>query len=501
MWCLSGKESVKMNPRRFGWVGMTWLVLPVLLVLVVGSHVQGETVPTKKWTMRYDGPLHQDSFSYEYSTLLLALFPFVEPSFKLMAVDANGDMYITGTTITEKLYDIVTIKINKADGSIAWKTIYDGGHSYSEYPAGIALDKDGDVYVTGVTGTENVTSDIVTIKYNGTKGNIVWDQTYAGDSDFLDGATGIAVDSQKNVYVCGFTGYTDKIMNTKIPRFDYLTLKYNGSGVFQWAKTYNGPDNLWDVATAITIGPGKNVYVTGASLSVKTQVDIATIKYSPGGKKVWAKIYDGPGHTFDVGRAIAVNASGNTYVTGESSIDGIQALVTMKYDDVATNNLPLWAKHYKDPKGNSFSWGRALELDVNGAPHATGDLQGSAGIDYLTIKYSPGTGKQTWAKTYNGPATDGNDQVRSIALDSVGNVYVTGSSMGSAGNDDIATVKYAAANGAKCWVVRYDNKPAMDYDGGVAVAVYGDKTVYVAGESTGKSTDLDMVVIRYNQAP
>jgi hypothetical protein len=513
MWWLREKEGVKRNPKRFGWVGMTWLVLPVLLVLTTVAHVHGETAPTKKWAMRWNGSLSSaDGFSAEYSAALSLMFMFyvvpVEPNLKLMAVDGNGYVYITGSTLTNNAYDIVTMKINKANGKILWKMIFDGGQSVSEFPAGIALDSNGDVYVTGVTGTQNVTSDIVTIKYTGSNGAKEWDIKYKGSSNYLDGATGIAVDSKKNVYVCGFTGYKEKL--TGIPMFNYLTLKYNGIGEFQWANIYQAPKNSLNVATAITVGPGNNVYVTGVTASLQNSSDILTIKYSPAGKELWKKTYDGPAHMSDVGRAIAVDASKNVYIAGESSIDGIQALVTLKYDDVATNPNTVWAKHYKDPKGNNFfSFARAMVLDAKGAPHVTGDVDGNSGYDYLTIKYNPNTGKQIWAKTYSGPATAGNDQVRSIALDSIGNAYVTGSSKGSSDNEndfDIATVKHAAANGAKCWAVRYNNKAAKDFDGGVAVAVYDNEadntvSVYVAGDSMGTDTNSDIVVIRYDQAP
>jgi hypothetical protein len=67
--------------------------------------------------------------------------------------------------------------------------------------------------------------------------------------------------------------------------------------------------------------------------------------------------------------------------------------------------------------------------------------------------------------------------------------------MGTAGNEDFATVKYAATNGAKLWAVRYNNGDTKDYDGAVGVAVF-NTIVYVAGESMGKTTDLDLAVIR-----
>jgi hypothetical protein len=61
------------------------------------------------------------------------------------------------------------------------------------------------------------------------------------------------------------------------------------------------------------------------------------------------------------------------------------------------------------------------------------------GSDYLTMKYSS-AGVLVWTNTYNGSA-NGDDQANALAVDSVGNVFVTGSSWNGT-NSDIATIKY-----------------------------------------------------------
>jgi hypothetical protein len=504
MSCLRRQKGAKINGKVFARFVRVLLVVLVLGVWTGESFVHAETA-SAKWVKRYDGALHlTDSMNAEYSALFLALFPFLDPNFRLMAADPSGNIFVTGTTMTSNQYDIVTMKFQRTagtdDGKIAWKNIYDRGVMVNEFPAGITMDTEGNVYVTGISGTDDVTSDVVTFKVNGATGKIIWKQVYDGPGKYLDGPTGIAVDKNKNVYVCGFTASQDPV--TKIPKYNYLTLKYNSAGIFQWAKCYDGPNNKWDMATAIAVDNSGYVYVTGAStaaVSLKSGVDIVTIKYSPAGSSIWTKIYDGPAHYFDVGRAIAVDSvNKRIFVTGESSIDAVQAMVTLQYDDVKTNTSPVWATHYKDPKGDFFSWGKALVLDAKGKPYAVGDVDNANGNDYLTIKYNPTTGKQIWAKNYNGPNTDSNDTVGSIAVDSLGNVVVTGTSTGKAGNQDVATVKYSSADGARNWAVRYNNAAVPDYDGGVAVAVYKDKTVYVAAESEGKSTDTDIALIRYN---
>ena len=87
---------------------------------------------------------------------------------------------------------------------------------------------------------------------------------------------------------------------------------------------------------------------------------------------------------------------------------------------------------------------------------------------------------QIWAQFYDGFGA--NNQPYALAVDSVGNLLVTGSSANASGNDDIYTVKYDAATGQVLWSVRYDGPFGGD-DRGTGVAVDGQNNVVVTGYS------------------
>jgi hypothetical protein len=111
---------------------------------------------------------------------------------------------------------------------------------------------------------------------------------------------------------------------------------------------YNGPGNGPDTVSAIAIDASGNVFVTGSSDGLGGNLDYVTIKYSAG-RQQWVARYNGPGHIADLATAMAVDNLGNVYVTG---------------------------------------WSYA-------APN-------SSGVDYATIKYNS-SGEEEWVARYNGP--------------------------------------------------------------------------------------------------
>jgi len=365
-----------------------------------------------------------------------------------------------------------------------WVARYDGPAYGGDGAEDIAVDASGNIYVTGYSQGSGTDNDYATLKYN-PSGTQLWAKRYNGPGNGVDCAAAIAVDGSGNVYVTGQC-------KTSGSGYDFATIKYNTNGKQLWVKTYNGPGSSDDMARAIAVDGSGNVYVTGLSKGSGTDFDFATIKFDKAGAVIWARRYDGVSHGPDVAAAIAVDGSGNVYVTGDSQGSGKTSdFATVKY---SPSGQQLWAQRYNGP-GNDSDGAVAITVDRSGNPIVAGWSKGSGtDFDYAAIKYSP-KGKRLWAQRYNGPG-NGTDIAQAVTVDGSNNVCVTGYSKGSGTDYDFATVKYNAS-GARLWAKRY-NGSANSEDLAWAMTVDGSGNIIVVGESARANNTRDYATVKYS---
>src|SRR6185503_2681231 len=143
-----------------------------------------------------------------------------------------------------------------------------------------------------------------------------------------------------------------------------------------------------DIPHSMVVDAAGNVYVTGESLAPVTGLDYATIKYNRKGQRLWVARYDSPApaNAPDRGNAVAVDASGNVYVTGESDDLGTETdYATVKYNK---SGVEQWVARYNDP-ANAFDQATGVAVDTAGNVHVSGSSAyvGGAGRIWTTIKY------------------------------------------------------------------------------------------------------------------
>jgi hypothetical protein len=261
-----------------------------------------------------------------------------------------------------------------------------------------------------------------------------------------------------------------------------------------WVRRYNGTGNGQDVSDALAVDSAGNTYVTGRSIGSGTNTDYATIKYYPNGDTAWLRRYGATSDDFeDNPWDIAVDVYGNVFVTGQGFVPGSDFdAATIKYYPTGET---AWVRTYDGPI-NSVDGGIVLAIDGLGNIFVTGDSYGDGiGFDYVTLKYYP-SGDTAWIRRYNGVA-DGHDYGRAMAIDSHANVFASGTSYDEIQQDwDYATVKYDSS-GNRLWVARY-NGTGNGYDWVQAMVTDEHGNVYVTGYSFGDGTDYDWATVKYD---
>ncbi|MBK8551922.1 MAG: SBBP repeat-containing protein [Ignavibacteria bacterium] len=439
----------------------------IIIILTILAFSNSKSQLNEQWIMSYNGPGN---------------FADVAVSVK---VDDLKNVYVAGSSIGSGTQaDFATIKYNNA-GSQQWVARYNGTGNGVDIVSEMTTDNQGNVYVTGVTLTAAASNDYATVKYN-SNGVQQWVALYNGLGGGIDNSKAIVTDNSGNVYVTGFS------YGGPATSYDYATIKYNSSGVQQWAVRYNGPGNNSDEAKSITIDANQNVYVTGQTMGIGTASDFTTVKYNSSGVLQWEVRYNGPGNGIDIAHCVRVDVNENVYVTGYSRGSGNYDYATLKYDQAGNE---LWVSRYNGVvNANDIPTGMAL--DNSGNVYITGVTNNDGGgtlSNYATIKYDS-SGASQWTAIYNGPSNN-NDSATSIILDDSGKVYVTGKSTGVSSSQDFATIQYSS-DGIQNYFARYNGSNNLrDVPNDICVDNYGN--TYITGSVNGSGSTEDFGTIKY----
>lgn len=403
------------------------------------------------------------------------------------------------------------------------------GGSNLDFGRAIAVDAAGSAYVAGFTfSTDFPTLNAIrkpsaggskafVAKLNAA-GTALLYSTYLGGSG-SDAATSIAVDASDNAYLTGDTTSADfptlnAFQKTYSGNSDAFVSKLDAMGSALLYSTYLGGSNA-DEGTGIAVDAGGNAYVTGRTTSANFPTaspaqakyagndDGFVTKLSSVGALVYSTYLGGSGN--DDGLAIAVDPSGNVYVTGDTSSDnfptlkamqaaragGLDAFVT-KLD--ATGSLAY--STYLGGSGDDNGFG--IAVDALGNSYVTGNTASSdfptmnpqqaanaGGIDAFVAKLNP-AGSLVYS-TYLGGSAE--DDGTGIAADKSGNAYVTGFSA-SPNFATMSPLQAANAGGFDAFVTKLDVAGLLVYstylggsnqDFAFGIAVDGLGSAYVTG--------------------
>ena len=433
-----------------------FIVLALTLMLTHNAFAQ-----TVAWTDAYNGTIEN------------------KDRFVAAVVDGSGNTFATGYAFrTSNDRDVAVVKYSTA-GAIVWQRTYTTPSDNTDEGNAIALDASGNVYVAGVADR-----NMLLLKLSAA-GDTVWSRRYNGTGGGYDEAIALAIDGGGNIVI---TGKSDRDASTTL-NYDYVTVKYNASGVQQWAQSYNGSGNTEDVPYDIAVDASSNVYVTGKASNI-ADFDIITLKYNASGVQQFAKLIDS-GNGDEVANDIEVSGS-NFYITGEyASTTTNDDYLTVKYD--LAGNV-VWNKIFD---GGDDDRASEVKADASGNVYVSGRSEDANAIyNVVTIKYNA-AGTQQWFNTYDNLGRE--DRPYDMVVDGSGNAYVAAESSIYSATDtigDVITLKINAGGATQVWARVYADTGNGD-DGGRAIGIDASGNVYTVGYGL-TANQTDGLVIKYN---
>jgi hypothetical protein len=219
--------------------------------------------------------------------------------------------------------------------NLTWNTFLGGTSSDQGY--GIALDESGNVFVAGVSNATwgspvrahaGGQSDAFVAKLD-SSGNLIWNTFLGGGGQDVGYGHAIAVDVSGNAYVVGYSDSTWGLpVNAYAGDYDAFVAKVDSNGNLTWNTFLGSSDqsnlNKGDIGRAIAVDGSGNVYVTGYSWDTwgspicaytSDRRDAFAAKLDGSGNLTWNTFLGSGGDDFGYG--IAVDESGNSYVAGE----------------------------------------------------------------------------------------------------------------------------------------------------------------------------------------
>ena len=457
-----------------------------------------------------------------------------------IAVDTSGNIYVTGysnqawgctVSCTQRSFssgwDGFAAKIDGSTAGLVWNTFL-GGDNF-DYGYGIAVDAAGsNVYVTGYSraawtcAVTPCTGKAYTGDYDAFAAELYASTGILARNTFLGGSStdngyGIAVGADGYVYVAGNSGTnwsctpTNCTVHFYTAGQDAFAVKLESNIALDNWNTFLGGGGE-DIGYAISLDGSGNVYVTGYSEAPWTCSPVActhrayassgdafVAKLNPSGGLMWNTFLGG--NDSDIGRGIAVDASGNLYVTGGSNsswgspvrpFSGGGKAFAAKLD--SSGGL-IWNTFLG---GAGYDSGYGIAVDGSGQLYVAGTsnsgwscspaactVRAYAGSEEaFAAKLVASTGTLTW-NAFLGSSD--NDYGMGVAADGSGNVYVTGYSYASWGNP-----VRLFGGGLDAFAAKLDSSGGLTWntflggsgnDFGSGIAVDGNGNVYVTGDS------------------
>ncbi len=366
------------------------------------------------------------------------------------------------------------------------------GTSFLAESKSVAVDTSGNVYISGYTegdlGATNAGGDDAFLSKFDSSGNELW-TTQIG-TIFGDMSNSVAVDASGNVYISGETA-GDLGGTGNAGDYDAFLSKFDPDDGHELWTTQIGADS-YDNSWSVAVDASGNAYVSGdthgdlGGTGNAGSSDAFLSKFDTSGHELWTTQIGTS--AVDISKSVAVDASGNVYISGYTAGDlggtgnaGDYDAFLSKFD--SDDGHELWTTQIGT---SSRDMGRSVAVNASGDVYISGSTYGDLGgtgnageIDAFLSKFDPDDGHELWTTQIG---TSSSDSSYSVVVDASGNVYISGDTAGelggsNAGGPDAFLSKFDSA-GNEVWTTQIGTGD-HDYSRSVAVDASGD--VYISG--------------------
>ena len=446
------------------------------VVLMTMSTLVGAQIPNLSWST-YHGGANEDSF-------------------RDMAIDALGNVYVVGSTRSTNaiatagsyqptIAGATDVYISKydTDGNRIWATYFGG--SADDVGQSIDLDASGNIFITGLTFSSNGIATVGTHQTNNNgngdtflakfsnNGIKIWG-SYLGGENF-DFANDIEIDNAGNPIIIGWTNSINNIstigsfQDTYSGQDDVLFAKFDTNGQLQWSSYFGGVG--FDTGLQVESDGVGNIIISGWTSSMSniatpsgiqtiyggSTADVFLAVFDGNGNRIWATYYGGSGN--DYSDALFVTAGGDIYLSGSTdspnniaSPSAFQPNIAGGYDTFlarfSNTGTKYWSTYFGGNNHDTayrlrlgsdaglYVLGHTLSTDVMGTSGAF-QINKSGGQDVFLSKFE-NDGSLLWSTYYGG---DANDFGYGLVLNANDDIFINGNTEGSSNLSTIGVVQ------------------------------------------------------------
>ena len=430
-----------------------------LFLLAVLALPGTASAQTQRWVYTHDGPGNQWDQSWrvicrEDTTV------YVCGDCQLSAIPFTFDMTVVGLT---------------EGGDERWTYKYSGPGPDQAYD--VVAGSDGNLYVVGSSFDLSTSNDFTVLSVDDT-GAQRWVYRHANPG--IDLGRALVQGADGNIFASG--------TSEDYGQFTVISLTPGGQENWVFGR---GPGE----ALAIAAGPDSSVYAAGYAVDSLDNCDIAVAAVLSDGDEKWFYRYDGPGHSGDSARAIAVGSDGRVYVCGHSRGAGTDLdFATICLDP--SDGSEMWVHRYDGP-GNSYDVASSLVAGEGVYVGGISTLAGSFATAFTVLALTD-SGTERWVYCDTGGRAAALNIVAALAQDQSGNLYAAGEMAGTETTRYDAVVTSLTGSGTLRWRYMYAGPDTVtDYFSSVTVGPDGN--IYASG-TTGDPPDSDWLVVSLTQS-